>query len=217
MAATLAICELFRSIQGESAFAGLPCGFVRTTGCNLRCRWCDTKYAYAAAGETRPVRAVAEELISMDTPLVCITGGEPLLQTEGTVALAERLLGAGLTVLLETNGTMDVRPVPEGVIRVMDVKCPSSGECGRTLPENLEALRPRDEVKFVIADREDFDWALDFVRERRLVGGAKVLFAPVCDELAPQRLAEWILECGQSVRLQLQLHKILWPDRPRGV
>jgi 7-carboxy-7-deazaguanine synthase len=139
------------------------------------------------------------------------------VQAEGVVALAEGLLAAGHEVLLETNGTLDLAPLPEGVVRIMDVKCPGSGESGRTLPENLARLRPRDEVKFVISDRGDFDWAVAFAREHSLADGPQVLFAPAYGRLSPRALADWILAEGVEARLQLQLHKLLWPERTRGV
>ncbi len=216
MGPTLRICEIFKSLQGETSYAGLPCGFVRTAGCNLDCSYCDTQYARADEGPILPVDEVARRLLAYGTRLACITGGEPLLQADGVVALAERLLDAGLTVLLETNGTLDLAPVPDGVVRVMDVKCPGSGEAGKTLPGNIERLTPRDEVKFVLCDRRDFDWAVRFVRQTDVQGRTNVLFSPAFDRLKADALAGWILESGVEARLQIQLHKILWPDRPRG-
>ncbi|MHC4592208.1 MAG: radical SAM protein [Planctomycetota bacterium] len=213
----LAISEIFKSIQGESSHAGLPCAFVRTMGCNLRCSYCDTEYARSGEGARTTVADVCAQVESFGTRLVCITGGEPLTQTAGVVALAARLLEGGHRVLLETNGTMDLAPLPEGVIRVMDVKCPGSGESGKTLPANLRLLRPCDDVKFVISDPGDFDWAVAFVEEHALADGPQILFAPAHGRLAPRDLAEWVLGARLEVRLQLQLHKILWPDRTRGV
>ncbi len=217
MKPALAISEIFKSIEGETSYAGLPCSFVRTVGCNLRCSYCDTQYAQSGEGIRISLEEICEEVESHGTRLVCITGGEPLMQTEGVVALAARLLESGHTVLLETNGTFDLALVPEGVVRIMDVKCPGSGESGKTLPGNLERLTPRDEVKFVISDRADFDWAVAFLGEHELAGGPQVLFAPAYGRLAPRELAEWILEAGLEVRLQLQLHKLIWPERTRGV
>lgn len=217
MEQALAISEIFKSIEGETSYAGLPCSFVRTVGCNLRCSYCDTQYAQSGDGIRIGLEEICEEVESHGTRLVCITGGEPLVQTEGVVALAARLLESGHTVLLETNGTFDLAPVPEGVVRIMDVKCPGSGESGKTLPENLERLTPRDEVKFVISDRADFDWAVAFVEQHELAVGPQVLFAPAYGRLAAGDLAGWILEAGLEVRLQLQLHKLLWPERTRGV
>jgi 7-carboxy-7-deazaguanine synthase len=217
MAQELAISEIFKSIQGESSRAGLPCSFVRTVGCNLRCRYCDTEYARDGEGLRLSVDEICAEVEAHATRLACITGGEPLVQAAGVVALAERLLGGDYTVLLETNGTLDLAPVPEDVIVIMDAKCPGSGESGKTLTQNLERLRPRDEVKFVITDRRDFDWAVAFVQQHALAGGPQLLFAPTHGVLEPRRLAEWVLAAGLPIRLQLQLHKILWPERDRGV
>ncbi len=223
MEPSLAISEMFKSIEGESSRAGLPCAFIRTVGCNLRCAYCDTQYARDGEGIRISVGEICTEVERFGTRLVCITGGEPLVQTHGVVALAEQLLAAGRTVLLETNGTIDMAPVPRAVVRIMDVKCPSSGESGKTVPANVEAIRPGDEVKFVISDRRDFDWAEAFLAqhwphiERWEAGGPEVLFAPAHGALAPTKLAEWILEADLHVRLQLQLHRILWPERERGV
>ncbi len=213
----LIVCEVFKSIQGETSYAGLPCGFVRTAGCNLECSWCDTEYARSGEGRDRGTESVARELGAFGTRLVCITGGEPLLQTDAVVALSKRLLQDGHTVLVETNGTQDISPLPRGAVRIMDVKCPGSGESGKTLPRNLELLRPQDEVKFVISDREDFEWAVEFIDRHALGEGPEVLFAPVWGRLEGRRLAQWILRAGLEVRLQLQLHKFLWPERERGV
>ena len=217
MDSELAVSEMFRSIQGETTRAGLPCAFVRTAGCNLRCAWCDTEYACSGPGVRMTVGQVLADVEAFGTRLVCITGGEPLLQAEAVAALAERLLRAGRTVLLETNGSLDTAPMPDGVARIMDVKCPGSGECGTTLDANVAGLRPCDEAKFVLADRRDFDWAISFVREHGLEGGPHLLFAPVHGRLEPRELAEWILDAGIGARLQLQLHKLLWPERDRGV
>jgi len=213
----LAISEIFRSIQGETSYAGLPCSFVRTVGCNLRCSYCDTEYARAGGGIRISVPDICADVESFGTRLVCITGGEPLVQADGVVELTGRLMDAGHTVLLETNGTMDLGPVPAGVVRIMDVKCPGSGESGKTLPSNIALLTRRDEVKFVISDRPDFDWAVSFLERHRLLGGPQLLFGPAYGRLGAAELAGWILESRLEVRLQVQLHKILWPERSRGV
>jgi len=223
MEPTLAISEIFKSIEGETSYAGLPCAFVRTVGCNLRCSYCDTAYAREGEGIRLSVPEIVAEVKRMGVRRVCITGGEPLVQAEAVVALAERLLAEGFTVLLETNGTLDLSAVPAGVVRVMDVKCPGSGEADRIAPGNVESLRAWDEVKFVVCDRRDFDWARAFVERhwpsarRERDGGPEVLFAPAHGRLSGTELAGWILESGLDVRLQLQIHKVLWPDRPRGV
>ena len=217
MEPALAISEVFKSIEGETSYAGLPCAFVRTMGCNLRCSYCDTEYARDGEGIRLTVTEICREVERLGPRLVCITGGEPMVQAEGVIVLAGRLLEGGRTVLLETNGTIDLEPVPDGVVKIMDVKCPGSGEAGKTLPGNLALLRPADEVKFVISDRADFDWSASFVEEHGLADGPEILFAPALGRLAGRELAEWIMASGLNVRLQLQLHKILWPDKTRGV
>ena len=204
----LRIVEVFDSLQGEGTRSGLPCAFVRLAGCNLHCTYCDTRYACELPGEPRAVEDVAAQLASTGRRLVCITGGEPLLQP-ATPALARRLIADGCTVLAETNGTVDMAGLPPEVVRIMDVKCPASGECGKTLPANLAALTERDEVKCVLCGRADFDWAAAFVREHGLTGRCAVLFAPAQGQLEPAELAAWILASGLPVRLQLQLHRLL--------
>jgi 7-carboxy-7-deazaguanine synthase len=217
MSHELSISEIFTSIQGETSRAGLPCTFVRLFGCNLNCSWCDTPYARQGEGAPMTVDDVLWQVEAAGVSLVCVTGGEPLLQGEAVAVLMGRLLEADHNVLLETNGTYDLSVVPPGVVSIVDVKCPASGESGRTLPGNLPLLRRRDEVKFVMADRADFDWAVSFVSEHDLADGPQILFAPVAGRLPPRELAEWILESGLEVRLQLQLHKIIWPERDHGV
>jgi 7-carboxy-7-deazaguanine synthase len=217
MASTLLISEIFRSIQGETSRVGLPCTFVRTFGCNLDCAWCDTAYARVGEGTPMAVDDVVRRVEVLGGRLACITGGEPMLQPEPVAELAQRLMASGRTVLLETNGTLDLAPVPPGLAVIMDVKCPGSGQSGLTLPANLERLGPADEVKFVILDRADFDWAAAFARQHDLLSRAHVLFSAVQGRLTPRALAEWILESGLDVRLQVQLHRLLWPERDRGV
>lgn len=211
---SLAINEIFVSIQGESSWAGRPCVFLRTTGCPLRCRWCDTEYAFYE-GERRTLAELVDEACAPGIELVEITGGEPLAQP-GVPALAAALLGRDRTVLVETSGAYDISVLPPGTITIMDVKCPGSGEADRNDLDNLARLGPRDELKFVIADRRDYDWARDIVRDNDLAARWPVHFSPVWDELAADELAAWILADGLPVRLQLQLHKILWPDKERG-
>lgn len=210
------ITEIFYSIQGESSFAGLPCVFVRSTGCNLRCVWCDTAYAFYGGREMSPDEIIAEVArLSGGCRLVELTGGEPLLQKE-IGALAQALLDRGYTVLCETGGSLDVDRLPREVIRIVDVKCPGSGEAQRNLWSNLEKLGPRDEIKFVIRDRADYEWALDVIRERALAGRA-ILFSPVWGELDLRTLAEWVLSDGAPVRIQTQLHKHIWGPEAVGV
>ena len=212
----LTINEIFYSIQGESSFTGKPCVFVRLTGCDLRCRWCDTEYAFTE-GESASVDDVLERVAAYDCPLVEITGGEPLLQSE-VYRLMQRLLDGGKTVLLETGGHIDISDVPREVVKVVDVKCPGSGESARNDWGNLERLAAHDEVKFVIGDRADYEFARDVVREHRLDRrcGA-VLLSPVHGELEPVVLSEWVLADHLPARVQVQLHKYLWGADTRGV
>jgi len=214
--ATVVVHELYASVQGESSFVGLPCAFVRLTGCNLRCRWCDTTHAFHG-GRRRPVEEVAREALALGTPLVLVTGGEPLLQP-GTLPLLRRLCDAGRTVLLETSGERDVSEVDPRVHRIVDLKAPGSGESERNRWENLRVLTRRDEVKIVLADEADYRWARDVVRRERLTErvGA-VLFSPAWGQLDPARLAAWILRDRLAVRLQLQLHKVVWGAEARRV
>ena len=210
----LTVHEIFHSIQGESSHAGRPCVFVRLTGCNLRCIWCDTAHAFHE-GEPLSVDEVVRRVGSYGCELVEVTGGEPLLQPDA-LRLMRELLDRGHAVLLETGGSLPIDEVPEGVVRIVDVKCPGSGESERNHWENLERLRPADEVKFVIADRADYDWAVDRVRECRLWRRCTVLFSAVQGRLDPGDLARWVLEDRLVVRVQIQLHKVLWPGVERG-
>jgi 7-carboxy-7-deazaguanine synthase len=203
------VIETFSSIQGESTYSGLPCFFIRLSGCNLRCSYCDTMYAYVG-GTLRAIPSLAEEYVKSGMPIAMITGGEPLLQ-EKTPALAAALLKAGArTVLVETNGTLDIGGLPPGAVAVVDVKCPGSGSAHSFNPVNLDRLRRHDEVKFVLSDRADFDWAADFVRRHSLAGRcAAVLFSPAAKRVEPRELAAWLLAERLPVRMQLQLHKTL--------
>ena len=211
-AATLQITEIFRSIQGESTRAGLPCAFVRLTGCSLRCVWCDSAYAFHG-GSQLPVEEAAERVLALDTDLVEVTGGEPLEQ-EGVYPLMEKLLARGRTVLLETGGHLPLDRVDPRVIKIVDVKAPGSLMQSANRLENLDLLSPQDELKFVLADRADFDWSLTFVRERDLDRRVAVTFSPVWEALPAADLAAWIRDSGRYIRLGLQLHKILWGDVP---
>lgn len=211
---SLQVCETFLSIQGESSHAGWPCAFVRLTGCNLRCRFCDTRYAYEG-GTARSMEDLAAEVQDMGCRRVEITGGEPLLQDE-TPELAARLAALGLTVLVETNGSLDIRALPQQTIAIVDMKGPSSGEAERMDLENLDRLRPRDEVKFVLADRSDYRHMLALLpridADRNVVNVSAVFGV-----LAPRELAAWILADGLNLRLNLQQHKHIWPPDKRGV
>ena len=212
----LIVNEIFFSIQGESSFAGQPCVFVRLTACDLRCRWCDTPYAFDA-GTATPVDEVVARVESFGCSLVEVTGGEPLLQPD-VYPLMQRLLESGKTVLLETGGHIDVSDVPEEVVKVVDVKCPGSGEASRNAWSNLERLAQHDQVKFVIQDRADYDFARDVVGRYGLAARcASVLFSPVHAELDPAELADWVLADRLPVRVQVQLHKYLWGADARGV
>ena len=225
----MVITESFKSIQGEGTRAGLPCVFVRLTGCNLRCTWCDTAYAFYG-GRKYGLDEVVERVQSLAgngagrVPLVEITGGEPLLQPE-TPALAEKLLAEGYTVMIETSGERFVGTLPSEVIKIVDVKCPDSGEAGTFDMANLEVLTPGDEIKFVIASRRDYDFARDFTAQHRLAERVRqVLFSPVFVDpegrwpgLTARDLVEWILADGLPVRLGLQLHKFVWDPATKGV
>lgn len=212
---TLVVNEIYLSLQGESTYAGLPCIFVRLTGCNLRCVWCDTAYAFYE-GQKRSVDDVVDEVLSHQTPLVEITGGEPLLQ-RGCATLAARLLEAGQMVLVETSGAQPIDLLPDGAIRIMDLKCPGSGECEKNDWANITKLTSQDEVKFVIGDRSDYEWARDVVRKHRLPERCAVLFSSVFGQLDPEDLTSWILADHLPVRMQLQMHKYIWSPTARGV
>ncbi|MGH9864361.1 MAG: radical SAM protein [Candidatus Acidiferrales bacterium] len=227
------ITEIFKSIQGESSYAGLPCIFVRLTGCNLRCKWCDTAYAFHG-GTKYSLEEILERVDKFsrkqenstegNVRLVEITGGEPLLQSE-TPELAQRLLDAGYTVLIETSGERDISKLPREVVKIVDVKCPDSGESGKFDLANLEALERKDEIKFVIASRRDYDFAREFIAEHRLNQKVhEILFSPVFADPAGEwpamdarELAEWILAENLPVRLGLQLHKFVWDPAMHGV
>lgn len=212
----LTVHEIYLSVQGESTHVGRPCVFVRLAACDLRCRWCDTPYAFTG-GTKMDVDDVLAAVARHRPRLVEITGGEPLLQPDAHV-LMERLLAEGYDVLLETGGHRSTDLVPPGVITILDVKCPASGEAERMHWPNLDRLRASDEVKFVIQDRADFEYACDVVRRHRLTDrAAAVLFSPVHGALPPADLAAWILEDGLPVRLQLQAHKYIWSPEARGV
>ena len=209
------ISELFYSIQGESSFAGYPCFFIRFAGCNLRCTYCDARYTYEDPGSFYSVEQLLSETERYPDVLVEITGGEPLLQ-EGVYPLLDKLLQNGRTVLLETNGTLNLERVPAKVIKIMDVKCPDSGMHEQIDFMNFAYLAPADEIKFVISSRQDYDFAKEILFSHNLSGKTKLSFSPVTDRLAPHHLARWIMDDRLAVRLQLQLHTILWPEKKRG-
>ena len=212
----LTVNEIFYSIQGESTRAGQPCVFVRLTACDLRCSWCDTAYAFHE-GRKQSIDEVIAEVDRYGCPLVEITGGEPLLQDD-VYPLMERLMAGGRTVLLETGGHRLIDAVPRNVVKIVDVKCPASGEAARNEWRNLDLLAPHDEVKFVIQDRTDYEFARDVVARYNLpVRCAAVLFSPVHGTLDPKQLSEWMLADHVPARLQLQLHKYIWSPDTRGV
>jgi 7-carboxy-7-deazaguanine synthase len=212
----LTVYEIYLSVQGESTHVGRPCVFVRLAACDLRCDWCDTPYAFTG-GQKMTVDQVMTEVGRHGCRLVEITGGEPLLQAD-VHGLMDRLIVEGYEVLLETGGHRATTLVPAGVVTILDVKCPGSGEAGKMHWANLDALRPHDEVKFVIRDRSDFDYACDVISEHRLTERTRaVLLSPVFGELDLAELTRWILESGLPVRLQLQAHKYIWSPEARGV
>jgi 7-carboxy-7-deazaguanine synthase len=206
------VTEIFHSIQGESSHAGRPCVFVRLTGCNLRCRWCDSEYTFTG-GEKMSLDEVMERVRAYGCDLVEITGGEPLAQAEAFELIA-RLCDEGFEVLIETSGSIDITPVDRRAKIILDVKCPGSGEAAKNRWENLDLLRPHDEVKFVIADRADYDFARRIVEERKL---RNALFSPVWGEMDMKTLAEWMLADRVPARLQTQLHKHIWGPDVKGV
>jgi 7-carboxy-7-deazaguanine synthase len=214
-AGQLLIHEIYRSIQGESTFAGLPCVFVRLSACDARCVWCDTPHAFAQ-GTLRTSAEILEQVESYHCPLVEITGGEPLLQDEVFGLMAE-LADRGMTVLLETSGAHDVRRVDQRVHIIMDLKCPDSGECAGNRWANLDILKATDQIKFVIASRRDFEWAEETIRTRDLDRRFIVLLSPVFGAVEPLQLADWLLASELNVRMQLQLHKYIWDPQARGV
>jgi 7-carboxy-7-deazaguanine synthase len=213
---TLLVNEIFYSIQGESTYSGRPCIFVRLTGCNLRCSYCDTRYAYEQ-GANMEITEIINRIAAYRCRLVEITGGEPLLQSQ-TPILIYRLLENGYEVMLETNGSLDISRVDGRCIKIVDIKCPTSGESDKNDLGNLKRLGSKDQVKFVIGDRSDYEYAKEIMHSISPDFPEKqILFSPVSERILPSRLAEWILEDNLNTRLHLQLHKIIWPDRKRGV
>lgn len=209
-AATVRLTEIFFSLQGEAARSGLPTVFIRLTGCPLRCTWCDTEYAFTG-GTPTPIADILAEVAKYPTRHVCVTGGEPLAQ-KTCLTLLTALCDAGYDVCLETSGALDITPVDPRVARIMDLKAPGSGECDKNLLSNISTLRPSDEVKIVIASRDDFDWSCNIIAQYELCKRSDVVLSPVAGQLNPTDLAEWILAAGLDVRFQLQLHKLLWSD-----
>lgn len=212
----LTVNEIYQSVQGESTWAGLPCVFVRLTFCDLRCTYCDTEYAFYE-GRKMALDEIVAAVRAFGCPLVEVTGGEPLLQP-ACVSLLAMLCEEGFTVLLETSGSHDIAPVDPRVHRIMDLKTPSSGECGRNLYANIAHLTRRDEVKFVVGSREDYEWARERMREYDLAAKvAAVLFSPVFGKIAPADIVAWMLEDKLPARFQFQIHKFIWEPKARGV
>ncbi|MDF1615508.1 radical SAM protein [Desulfurivibrio dismutans] len=217
---SLQVSEIFYSIQGESSWAGYPCIFVRLAGCNLRCSYCDARYTYEEPGREMDLKAVLAEIRRLTpekspAPLVEITGGEPL-QQEGVYPLFDALLADQRRVLLETNGSLSLARVPTAVRCIMDVKCPGSGMNEQLKQDNFRRLTDRDEIKFVVGDRRDYEWAKEIISQHHLTGHPHLIFSPVASHLPPADLASWLLADSLPARLQLQLHTILWPDCRRG-
>jgi 7-carboxy-7-deazaguanine synthase len=209
------ITEIYKSIQGESSFTGLPCVFVRTTGCDLRCRWCDSEFTFTG-GTAMTLDQIMAAVAEYDCNLVELTGGEPLLQPE-IYELATRLCDAGHTVLIETGGHRDVSGLDSRVVRIMDLKCPASGECERNLWSNLAHLRVFDEVKFVVADHADYEWARSIIRDHHLEERVAILISTAYGLVSSQSVVEWMLEDKLRARFQLQAHKYIWPADARAV
>jgi len=209
------INEIYLSVQGESTHTGLPCIFIRLTGCNLRCSWCDTAYAFYE-GKNMSIDEILQKVEIFGVHLVEITGGEPLMQ-DNVYTLMKRLIEKGYKVMLETGGSISLERVPKDVIKIMDLKCPGSGEQDKNNLDNLKLLAPHDEVKFVILDKKDYEWSRDIIKKYKINETAHILLSPVFDKLKLKEMVKWILEDRLPVRLQTQLHKIIWDKNTIGV
>ena len=212
---TIRVTEMYVSVQGESTHAGRPCVFVRLTGCNLRCTWCDSTYTFTG-GTHVLIDDIVDQVHDYGVNLVEITGGEPLAQ-KNAIELMDRLVKGGHEVLLETSGSISVANVPQEVTIIMDLKAPDSGESDKNLWENIALLKDKDEIKIVIASRQDYEWAKDVMVKYRLTEQCTVLFSPVWETIGPDQLVSWIIEDALDVRFQLQMHKIIWPEASQGV
>jgi 7-carboxy-7-deazaguanine synthase len=212
----LKVNEIYFSVQGESTYAGLPCVFVRLTFCNLRCTYCDTEYTFYE-GKDFSILQVIDEIKKYNCKLVEITGGEPLVQMDESLELMKQLCDDGFEVLIETGGSLPIKDIDPGVKVIMDLKCPSSGMEKKNLYDNINYLKPVDELKFVIGNREDYDWTVDVVKKYHLENKCKILFSVVFGKLEPVQLVNWILEDKLNVRFQLQMHKIIWHPETKGV
>ena len=209
------INEIYLSVQGESTRIGLPCVFIRLTGCNLRCSWCDTAYAFHE-GKNMSIDEILQKVANFGIHLVEITGGEPLMQ-DNVYTLMRRLIESGYKVMLETGGSISLERVPKDVIKIMDLKCPSSGEQEKNNLDNLKLLAPHDEVKFVILDKKDYEWSRDIIKRYKINETAHILISPVFDKLELKEIVKWILKDRLPVRLQTQLHKIIWDKNTIGI
>ena len=209
------INEIYLSVQGESTHTGLPCVFIRLTGCNLRCSWCDTAYAFHE-GKNMSIDEILQKVENFGIHLVEITGGEPLMQ-DNVYSLMRRLIERGYKVMLETGGSISLERVPKDVIKIMDLKCPGSGEQEKNNLDNLKLLVPHDEVKFVILDKKDYEWSRDIIKKYKINETAHILLSPVFDKLELKEMVKWILEDRLPVRLQTQLHKMIWDKNTIGV
>jgi len=210
------ICEIFYSIQGESTYCGLPCVFVRTSGCNLRCSYCDTTYAYDA-GTKMDIDQILAQIRGYRCHLVEITGGEPLMQSEEVASLIDSLLGSGYKILLETNGSLNIEDVDPRVVKIMDLKCPDSGMSEYNRWENLQHLRKHDQVKFVLSSRRDYEWTREIIASYPVLSRIEVLLSMAFGLLEPKNVVEWMLEDSLNARFQLQMHKYIWHPKTRGV
>lgn len=211
----LEVSEIFCSIQGESSYIGYPFILIRLSKCNLRCRYCDTKYAYKS-GENRTISSIMNQIAEYPLERVEITGGEPLLQEE-TGKLIQALLDRNYEVLLETNGSQSIENIPDSVVKIIDVKTPGSGEENSFYRDNIDFINKQDNLKFVITDKNDFDWSKKFIKQYQLESKCEILFSTVKEELSYSTICEWILEEGVNVRFQPQLHKLIWPNQAKGV
>ena len=211
----LKINEIYHSIQGESSFTGLPCIFIRLTYCNLRCSYCDSEYTFYE-GADMSIDEILNKIKNYSCKLVEVTGGEPLVQ-KGCIDLLQKLVDLDYKVLLETSGSLTIKDVPKEVINIIDFKCPSSNMKKKNLWENINYLKVDDEVKFVIGNREDYEWAKNKIKKYNLTNTCKVLMSPIYKEIEPKMITEWILEDNLNIRFQVQLHKEIWPEEERGV
>jgi len=211
----LKINEIYHSIQGESSFSGLPCIFIRLTYCNLRCSYCDSEYTFHD-GKDMSLSKILDKIQDYSCKLVEVTGGEPLFQ-DGCIDLLQKLVDLDYKVLLETSGSLTIKNVPKEVINIIDFKCPSSNMKKKNLWDNINYLKLDDEVKFVIGDREDYDWAKNKIKKYNLTGICNVLMSPIYNQIKPQIITNWILEDNLDIRFQIQLHKEIWPEEERGV